>query len=181
MSEEREQRRLEARADLVRLFVQVRRGGAWEGVDSELDAARIGELIAELGCAAVEAGVLPRGCRFDLVCHVPDDGTPDARRAVVTGWTLGAQVARTSVLVDTGAMGEGARIPSRNRSGCLHGTGVEDRMATPHEAADAERKQDTLRVLRQYRAKIESLKAASHAEERHEGKRDRHGHGGHGQ
>ena len=105
MSEEREQRRLEARADLVRLFVLARLGGAWEGVDAGLDAARIGELIAELGSAAVEAGVLPRGCRFDLICHALDDGTPDAGRAVVTGWTLRAQVARASVFVDTGSDG----------------------------------------------------------------------------
>ena len=105
MSTEREQRRQEARADLVRLFVQARLGGAWEGVETELDPARIGELIAELGCAAVEAGVLPRGCRFDLICHAPDDGTPDAGRAVVTGWTLGEQVARASVVVDTGSDG----------------------------------------------------------------------------
>ena len=105
MSEEREQRRLEARADLVRLFVQARLGGALEGVDTGLDAARIGELIAELGCAAVEAGVLPHGYRFDLTCHAPDDGTPDAGRAVVTGWTLGEQVARASVFVETGSDG----------------------------------------------------------------------------
>ncbi len=105
MSKDHEQRRQEARADLVRLFVQARLGGAWEGVDTGLDAARIGELIAELGCAAVEAGVLPRGCRFDLICHAPDDGTPEAGRAVVTGWTLGEPVARASVLVDTGSDG----------------------------------------------------------------------------
>ena len=58
-----------------------------------LDAARIGELIAELGSAAVEAGVLPRGCRFDLICHALDHGTPEAGRAVVTGWKLGERVA----------------------------------------------------------------------------------------
>ena len=105
MSKEREQRRQEARVDLVRLFVQARFGGVWEGVDTGLDAARIGELIAELGSAAVEAGVLPRGCRFDLICHAPDDGTPEAGRAVVTGWTLGEQVAWASELVDTGSDG----------------------------------------------------------------------------
>ena len=93
---------MEARADLVRLFVQARLGGAWEGVDAGIIAARIGELIAELGSAAVEAGVLPRGCRFDLLCHSPDDGTPDAGRAVVTGCTLRELVARASVVVDTG-------------------------------------------------------------------------------